>query len=91
MGGTESLVKGRTWNNVQRVNKQNQFVPSAVVNTARASGTKNLVLLGEKGKLLLSPQQVVIGDHKDTTGTISPNKMVDPVLEIIIHIELSKE
>ncbi|GJZ89082.1 ribonuclease H-like domain-containing protein [Tanacetum coccineum] len=40
-----------------------------------------LVLLGEKGKLLLSPQQVVIGDHKDTTGTISPNTMVDPVLE----------
>ncbi|GKE73895.1 hypothetical protein Tco_1535936 [Tanacetum coccineum] len=37
------------WNNVQRVNKQNQFVPSAVltrtgkipVNTARASSTKN--------------------------------------------------
>ncbi|GJZ00689.1 ribonuclease H-like domain-containing protein, partial [Tanacetum coccineum] len=64
------------WNNVQRVNKQNQFVPSAVltrtgkipVNTARTSSTKNLVLLGEKGKLLLSPQQVVIGDHKDTTG-----------------------
>ncbi|GJV99838.1 hypothetical protein Tco_1555090 [Tanacetum coccineum] len=26
-----------------------------------------LVLLGEKGKLLLSPQQVVIGDQKDTT------------------------
>ncbi|GJT09268.1 ribonuclease H-like domain-containing protein [Tanacetum coccineum] len=41
-----------------------------------------LVLLGEKGKLLLSPQQVVIGDHKDTTGTMSPNTMVDPVLEI---------
>ncbi|GKB89685.1 ribonuclease H-like domain-containing protein, partial [Tanacetum coccineum] len=43
------------WNNVQRVNKQNQFVPSAVltrtgiipVNTARTSGTKNLVLLGK--------------------------------------------
>ncbi|GJT37874.1 hypothetical protein Tco_0937739 [Tanacetum coccineum] len=78
------------WNNVQRVNKQNQFVPSAVltrtgkipVNTARTSSTKNLVLLGEKGKLLLSPQQVVIGDHKDTTGIISPNTMVDPVLEI---------
>ncbi|GJX36552.1 hypothetical protein Tco_0248109 [Tanacetum coccineum] len=37
------------WNNVQRVNKQNQFVPLAVltrtgifpVNTARTSGTKN--------------------------------------------------
>ncbi|GJZ12268.1 hypothetical protein Tco_0547498 [Tanacetum coccineum] len=71
------------WNNVQRVNKQNQFVPSAVltrtgiipVNTARAS-----ILLGEKGKLLLSPQQVVIGDHKDTM--VDPNTMVDPVLEI---------
>ncbi|GJW18987.1 putative ribonuclease H-like domain-containing protein, partial [Tanacetum coccineum] len=46
----------QTWNNVQRVNKQNQFVPSAVltrtgkilVNTARASYyTKFLVLLGK--------------------------------------------
>ncbi|GJR27403.1 ribonuclease H-like domain-containing protein [Tanacetum coccineum] len=106
------------WNNVQRVNKQNQFVPSAVltrtgiipVSTARASSTKNfstarqsfnrqtvltntamkvnnvkkivkrLVLLGEKGKLLLSPQQVVVGDHKDTM--VDPNTIVDPVLEI---------
>ncbi|GJR12337.1 putative ribonuclease H-like domain-containing protein [Tanacetum coccineum] len=40
----------QTWNSVQRVNKQNQFVPSAVltrtgkipVNTARTSGTKNI-------------------------------------------------
>ncbi|GJU64310.1 hypothetical protein Tco_1246145 [Tanacetum coccineum] len=39
-----------TWNNVQRVNKQNQFVPLAVqtrtgnnpVNTAKASSTKNV-------------------------------------------------
>ncbi|GJT23760.1 putative ribonuclease H-like domain-containing protein [Tanacetum coccineum] len=38
------------WNNVQRINKQNQFVPAAVltrtgkilVNTTRASGTKNV-------------------------------------------------
>ncbi|GJS46196.1 ribonuclease H-like domain-containing protein [Tanacetum coccineum] len=103
------------WNNVQRVNHKNQFVPTAVltrtgkipVNTARASGTNNvstarhnfnsqavltnaarkistvkpvvnrLVLLGEKGKLLLSPQQVVIGDQKDITGKISPNTIVD--------------
>ncbi|GKG18321.1 hypothetical protein Tco_0372619, partial [Tanacetum coccineum] len=36
-----------------------------------------LVLLGEKKKLLLSPQQVVIGDNKDTTSTKSPNIMVD--------------
>ncbi|GKE06538.1 hypothetical protein Tco_1398556, partial [Tanacetum coccineum] len=41
-----------------------------------------LVLLGEKGKLLLSPQQVVIGDQKDITGTKSLNTMVDQDLEI---------
>ncbi|GJT20052.1 retrovirus-related pol polyprotein from transposon TNT 1-94 [Tanacetum coccineum] len=120
--GNKTPELNNGWNNVQRVNKQNQFVPSAVltrtgiipVNTARTSGTKNfstarqsvnrqtvltstamkvntvkpivnrvrpanLVLLGEKGKLLLSPQQVVIGDHKDTM--VDPNTMVDPVLE----------
>ncbi|GJU80257.1 putative ribonuclease H-like domain-containing protein [Tanacetum coccineum] len=38
----------------------------------------NLVLLREKGKLLLSPQRVVIRDHKDTTGTMSPNTMDYP-------------
>ncbi|GJW75452.1 putative ribonuclease H-like domain-containing protein [Tanacetum coccineum] len=108
------------WNNVQRVNHKNQFVPTTVltrtgkipVSTARASGTNNvstarhnfnsqavltnaarkistvkpfvnrLVLLGGKGKLLLSPQQVVIGDQKDITGTKSPNTMVDQDLEI---------
>ncbi|GJR33103.1 putative ribonuclease H-like domain-containing protein [Tanacetum coccineum] len=70
------------WNNVQRMNHQNQFVPKAVlirtgkipVNTARTSG---------KRKLLLSPQQVVIGDPKDITRTKSPNTMVDQVLEIV--------
>ncbi|GJR22740.1 hypothetical protein Tco_0971267 [Tanacetum coccineum] len=44
-----------------------------IVNRVRPA---TLVLLGEKGKLLLSPQQVVIGDNKDTTGTKSPNTMV---------------
>ncbi|GJY07612.1 putative ribonuclease H-like domain-containing protein [Tanacetum coccineum] len=47
---------------------------------SKASGQRKimpLVLLGEKGKLLLSPQQVVIGDIKDITGTKSPNTMVD--------------
>ncbi|GJR36893.1 hypothetical protein Tco_1212577 [Tanacetum coccineum] len=43
-------------------------------------GRKILVLLREKGKLLLSPQQVVIGDHKDITGTKSPNTIVDQVI-----------
>ncbi|GJS36591.1 putative ribonuclease H-like domain-containing protein [Tanacetum coccineum] len=85
------------WNNVQRMNHQNQFVPKEVltrtgkipVNTARTSDTNtvntarhifNIVLLREKGKLLLSPQQVVIGDLKDITGTKSPNTMVDQTL-----------
>ncbi|GKF77565.1 hypothetical protein Tco_0230035 [Tanacetum coccineum] len=141
------------WNNVPRVNKQNQFVPSAILtrtgkipfNTAKASSTKifstarqsfnrQIVLtstamrvntvkpivnrvrpanvfykthslssrpfkkttvlrtdfsnqklntakvnavstVGGKWKLLLSPQQVVIGDHKDTM--VDPNTMVD--------------
>ncbi|GKE86672.1 hypothetical protein Tco_1560414 [Tanacetum coccineum] len=119
------------WNNVQRVNHQNQFVPTAVLtrtgkisaNTARytaeASSTNNvstarhnltrqavpfndarkvnivkpivnnakaniLVLLGGKGKLLLSPQQIVIGVQKDITGTKSPNAMVDQDLEILL-------
>ncbi|GJX12499.1 hypothetical protein Tco_0204257 [Tanacetum coccineum] len=117
------------WNNVQRVNHMNQFVPTAVltrtgkipVNTARASGTNNVSTarhnfnrqavptnaamkvntvkpivnrvrpatvntaevnavsaVGGKGKLLLSPQQVVIGDNKDTTGIKSPNTMDYP-------------
>ncbi|GJS02824.1 hypothetical protein Tco_0319332 [Tanacetum coccineum] len=35
------------------------------------------LMLGGKGKLLLSPQQVVIGDPKDITVTKSPNTMVD--------------
>ncbi|GJT91830.1 hypothetical protein Tco_1080675 [Tanacetum coccineum] len=117
------------WNNVQRVNHKNKFVPTTVltrtskipVNTARASGTNNvstgrhnlnrqavpsngarkvntvkpivnndkanivkpmLVLLGENEKLLLSPQQVVLGDQKGITGKKSPNIMVDQDLEI---------
>ncbi|GKA01173.1 ribonuclease H-like domain-containing protein, partial [Tanacetum coccineum] len=47
----ETHVLNNGWNNVQRVNKQNQFVPSAVltrtgkipVSTARASGTKKFM------------------------------------------------
>ncbi|GJQ96377.1 putative ribonuclease H-like domain-containing protein [Tanacetum coccineum] len=49
-----------------------ESMPELVVNE-----TKVLVLLKDKGKLLLSPQQVVIGDQKDITGTKSPNTMVD--------------
>ncbi|GJT79900.1 hypothetical protein Tco_1054242, partial [Tanacetum coccineum] len=132
------------WNNVQRVNHMNQFVPTAVltrtgkipVNTARNNFNRQAVptnvamkvntvkpivnrvrpatvfykthspfsrpfnnttalrtnftkqkvntaevnavsAVGGKEKLMLSPQQVVIGDNKDTIGTKSPNTMVD--------------
>ncbi|GJU04416.1 ribonuclease H-like domain-containing protein [Tanacetum coccineum] len=44
-----------------------------------------LVLLGGKGKLLLSPQQVVIGDQKDTTsGKMSyPQRAFNPEQRIV--------
>ncbi|GKF11003.1 ribonuclease H-like domain-containing protein, partial [Tanacetum coccineum] len=46
------------------------------VNTAKVNA---ISAVGGKGKLLLSPQQVVIGDHKDTTtGKMSPNTMNYP-------------
>ncbi|GJW32776.1 ribonuclease H-like domain-containing protein [Tanacetum coccineum] len=154
--GTGQRENRLVWNNMQRVNHQNQFVPTAVltrtgripVNTARASSTKNVntarhnfnskatptnaakkvntvklivnndrpktafhknqlpirrsfyrttaprtnfsnqkvntaevkavSAVGEKGKLLLSPQQVVIGESKDITGIKFPNTMDDP-------------
>ncbi|GKF96955.1 hypothetical protein Tco_0292776, partial [Tanacetum coccineum] len=150
------------WNNVQRVNHQNQFVPKAVltrtgkiqVNKARTSGTNTVntarhnsnnqavptnaarkvntvkpnvnntrqktgfhktlspfrkpfnrtttlrtnfsnqkvniaevnavSAVGKKRKMLLSPQQVVIGDPKYITGTKSPNTMVDQIIEIVL-------
>ncbi|GJZ68039.1 hypothetical protein Tco_0631279 [Tanacetum coccineum] len=56
-------------------------VPPLMIGNYMPSGPDiELVLLGEKGKLLLSPQQVVVGDHKDTM--VDPNTIVDPVLEI---------
>ncbi|GJT51053.1 ribonuclease H-like domain-containing protein [Tanacetum coccineum] len=50
LGNTSQREIRPIWNNVQRVNNQNQFVPTAVltitgkipVNTARTSGTKNV-------------------------------------------------
>ncbi|GKE56329.1 hypothetical protein Tco_1495514, partial [Tanacetum coccineum] len=67
--------------NTARHNFNRHAVPT---NVARKVNTVKpiLVLLGEKGKLLLSPRQVVIEDTKDITGTKSPNTMVDQVLEI---------
>ncbi|GJW65097.1 ribonuclease H-like domain-containing protein [Tanacetum coccineum] len=44
------------------------------VNTAEVNAVS---AIGRKGKLLLSPRQVVIGDKKDITSKISPNTIVD--------------
>ncbi|GKE45656.1 hypothetical protein Tco_1472940, partial [Tanacetum coccineum] len=66
--------------NTARQNLSGQAATTSIarkVNTARPI----LVLLGEIGKLLLRPQQVVIGDPKDITGTKSPNTIVDQTLD----------
>ncbi|GJU34016.1 hypothetical protein Tco_1182370 [Tanacetum coccineum] len=76
------------WNNVQRMNHQNQFVPKAVLTRTRKilvnTGFNLAVLLRDKGKLLLSPQQVVIETTKDITGTRLQFTMVDQFLDIVI-------
>ncbi|GKC76066.1 hypothetical protein Tco_1126840 [Tanacetum coccineum] len=73
-------------NNVStaRHNFNRQTIPTSAamkVNTVKSIVNRvrpaNLVLLGEKGKLLLSPQKVVIGDQKDITGKISLNTIVN--------------
>ncbi|GJY95351.1 hypothetical protein Tco_0511712 [Tanacetum coccineum] len=68
------MAKQAELNNMMTVLTRTRKIP---VNTARAS-----VLLGENGKLLLRPQQVVVGDPKDMVGTKSLNTMVDQILEI---------
>ncbi|GKE03687.1 putative ribonuclease H-like domain-containing protein, partial [Tanacetum coccineum] len=103
--GTGQRENRSVWNNVQNLNHQNKFVPTAVltrtgkipVNTTRqnlssqatTTSTARKVITARpimneirpRRKLLLSPQQVVIGDPKDITRTNSPNTMVDQILE----------
>ncbi|GJZ48327.1 ribonuclease H-like domain-containing protein [Tanacetum coccineum] len=146
--GTGQEENRPMWNNVQRLNHQNKFVPKSVltktgiflvntarqnlssqaattstarkVNTARpivneirprnnfykshspirrpfnrttapkanfsnqkvnTAEVKAVSAIGGKRKLLLSPQQFVIGDPKDITGTKSPNTIVDQALD----------
>ncbi|GJS21124.1 putative ribonuclease H-like domain-containing protein, partial [Tanacetum coccineum] len=85
MAKQAQLNNGLNRNSRQREIKQAVLTSTAMkVNTVKPIVNRvrpaNLVLLGEKGKLLLSPQQVVVGDHKDTM--VDPNTIVDPVLEI---------
>ncbi|GKC64669.1 hypothetical protein Tco_1097267 [Tanacetum coccineum] len=64
-----------TWNNVQRVNKQNQFVPSSVltrtgkipVSTARASGTKNVSTVRQSFN-----RQIVLTSTAMKVNTVKP-------------------
>ncbi|GJX13725.1 putative ribonuclease H-like domain-containing protein [Tanacetum coccineum] len=65
----------QTWNNVQRVNKQNQFVPSTVltrtskipVNTARTSGTKNISIARHNFN-----RQIVLTSTAMKVNTVKP-------------------
>ncbi|GJS83981.1 ribonuclease H-like domain-containing protein [Tanacetum coccineum] len=75
---SESDARSNRQYHTNAARKVNTVKP--IVNNARP---KAFSAVGGKGKLLLSPQQVVIGDTKDITGTKSPNTMVDQVLEII--------
>ncbi|GKF60064.1 hypothetical protein Tco_0176850, partial [Tanacetum coccineum] len=65
------------WNNMQRVNKQNQFVPSAVLTRTGVS-----TVGGKRETAVKSSAGCNWRDHKDTSGIMYPNTMVDPVLEI---------
>ncbi|GJW93287.1 putative ribonuclease H-like domain-containing protein [Tanacetum coccineum] len=64
------------WNNMQRVNKQNQFVPSAVltrtgkipVSTARTSGTKNVSTARQSFN-----RQTVLTSTAMKINTVKPN------------------
>ncbi|GKF60668.1 hypothetical protein Tco_0177454, partial [Tanacetum coccineum] len=74
------------WNNVQRVNKQNQFVPSAVltrtgiipINTARTSGTKKIITARQSVN-----RQIVLTSTAMKVNTVKPivNK-VRPVIAV---------
>ncbi|GJV61174.1 ribonuclease H-like domain-containing protein [Tanacetum coccineum] len=74
------------WNNVQRVNKQNQFVPSAVltrtgiipVNTARTSGTKNF-----------STARQSVNRQTVLTSTAMKVNTVKPIVNRIRRIKLT--
>ncbi|GJT52301.1 putative ribonuclease H-like domain-containing protein [Tanacetum coccineum] len=71
-----------TWNNVQRVNKQNQFVPSAVltrtgkipVSTARASGTKNVSTARQSfnRQTVLTSTAMKVNTVKPTVNRVRP-------------------
>ncbi|GJR00071.1 putative ribonuclease H-like domain-containing protein [Tanacetum coccineum] len=99
--GTGQRENRLVWNNVQRLNHQNKFVPKAaltktgrfLVNAARQNlssqaATTSTARKGAIGKLLLRPQQVVIGDPKDITGTKSPNTIVDQTLVKMLILKI---
>ncbi|GJX07867.1 hypothetical protein Tco_0195799 [Tanacetum coccineum] len=74
--GNDTRVRKPTWNNVHRVNKQNQFVPLAVqtrtgnnpVNTAKASSTKKVSTARQKVN-----RQTVLTSTALKVKTVKPN------------------
>ncbi|GJS56674.1 ribonuclease H-like domain-containing protein [Tanacetum coccineum] len=73
------------WNNVKRVNKQNQFVPSAVltrtgiipVNTARTSGTKNFSTVRQSvnRKTVLTSTAMKVNTVKPIVNRVRPTNV----------------
>ncbi|GJW63463.1 hypothetical protein Tco_0115347 [Tanacetum coccineum] len=74
--GNDTRVRKPTWNNVHRVNKQNQFVPLAVqtrtgnnpVHTAKASSTKKVSTARQKVN-----RQTVLTSTALKVKTVKPN------------------
>ncbi|GJZ82906.1 putative ribonuclease H-like domain-containing protein, partial [Tanacetum coccineum] len=83
--GNGTGVRKPTWNNVQRVNKQNQFVPLAVqtrtginpVNTVKASGTNNVSTARRKiaKQTVLSSTVLKVNTVKPIVNDVRPSNV----------------
>ncbi|GJV81352.1 ribonuclease H-like domain-containing protein, partial [Tanacetum coccineum] len=83
--GNGTGVRKPTWNNVQRVNKQNQFVPLAVqtrtginpVNTVKASGTNNVSTARRKiaKQTVLSSTALKVNTVKPIVNDVRPSNV----------------
>ncbi|GJU42858.1 hypothetical protein Tco_1195815 [Tanacetum coccineum] len=87
VGNSSQREIRKIWNNVQRVNKQNQFVPSAVltrtgkipVNTARTSGTNNISTARTSGTKNISTARHNFNRQAVLTSTAMKVNIVKPI------------
>ncbi|GKB54259.1 hypothetical protein Tco_0905012 [Tanacetum coccineum] len=89
VGNSSQREIRKIWNNVQRVNKQNQFVPSAVltrtgkipVNTARTSGTNNISTARTSGTKNISTARHNFNRQAVLTSTAMKVNIVKPIVK----------